>query len=150
EVSRRLREAAGDAFLARLGGDEFTVIARGGQQPSAAEALAARLLAGVADDLNIEGHRLRTGLSVGVAIYPTDGIDAATLMVNADAALYRAKAEGRCTIRFFEPDMDKRLRERRALQHDLRSAVANGELALHYQPKALTGGGIVGFEALLR
>jgi EAL domain-containing protein (putative c-di-GMP-specific phosphodiesterase class I) len=71
-------------------------------------------------------------------------------LANADAALYRAKQEGRGTIRFFESDMDKRLRERRALQHDLRSAVENGELTLHYQPQALIGGEIVGFEALLR
>src|SRR5262249_59891644 len=76
--------------------------------------------------------------------------DAASLLANADAALYRAKAEGGGTIRCFESDMDKRLRERRALQHDLRSAIEHGELTLHYQPQALIGGQIIGFEALLR
>jgi diguanylate cyclase (GGDEF)-like protein/PAS domain S-box-containing protein len=150
EVTRRLRQAADGAFLARVGGDEFTVLATEGAQPVAAEALAERLLASVTDDLDVDGHRLRTDLSIGVAIYPTDGSDAAALLANADAALYRAKQEGRGTIRFFEPDMDKRLRERRALQHDLRSAVESGELTLHYQPQALIGGEIVGFEALLR
>ncbi|HKA75247.1 MAG TPA: EAL domain-containing protein [Xanthobacteraceae bacterium] len=149
EVSRRLCVAAEGAFLARLGGDEFTIIAEG-PQPATAEALAERLLAGVAEDLDIAGHRLRIGLSVGIAIYPADGRDAGALLANADAALYRAKAEGRGTYRFFEPDMDKRLRERRALQHDLRSAVEKGELSLHYQPQALIGGDIIGFEALVR
>jgi EAL domain-containing protein (putative c-di-GMP-specific phosphodiesterase class I) len=80
----------------------------------------------------------------------TDGIDAATLLANADAALYRAKADGRGTIRCFEKDMDKHLRDRRALQHDLRSAIEKNELVLHYQPKALIAGEIIGFEALVR
>jgi diguanylate cyclase (GGDEF)-like protein len=150
EVSRRLREAAAGAFLARLGGDEFTVVAAEGSQPAAAEGLARRLLATMVDELEIDGRRLRIGLSIGVAVYPDDGTDMATLLGNADAALYRAKADGRGTIRFFEPDMDKRLRERRALQHELGSAIANGELVLHYQPQARIDGEIIGFEALTR
>ncbi len=149
EVSRRLLQAAEGTFLARVGGDEFTIIADG-PQPSTAEVLADCLLATVAGDLNIEGQQLRIGISVGVAIYPHDGIDAATLLANADAALYRAKAEGRGTIRFFEADMDKRLRARRALQHDLRSAIERNELVLHYQPQGLINGKIIGFEALIR
>jgi diguanylate cyclase (GGDEF)-like protein len=150
EVSRRLRGAAGGAFLARLGGDEFTIIAAEGPQPTTAEALAGRLLATVADDMEIEGHRLRIGLSIGVAVYPIDGADTATLLGNSDAALYRAKADGRGTIRFFEAEMDKRLRERRALQHELSSALPKGELVLDYQPQAQIHGEIIGFEALVR
>ena len=150
EVARRLQSAAGDAFIARLGGDEFTLIVADGSQPSTAEALADRLQAAVADDIESEGHRLKIGLSVGVAIYPNDGVDATSLLVNADAALYRAKADGRGSIRFFEADMDQRLRERRALQLDLRVALAHGELTLYYQPQALIGGEIIGFEALVR
>jgi diguanylate cyclase (GGDEF)-like protein/PAS domain S-box-containing protein len=150
EVSGRLRTAADGAFIARLGGDEFTLIAAEGPQPAAAEALADRLQAAVADDIEVEGHRLRIGLSIGVAIYPNDGTDATALLINADAAMYRAKADGRGSIRFFEADMDKRLRERRALQHDLRTAIARDELILHYQPQAMIDGAIVGFEALVR
>jgi diguanylate cyclase (GGDEF)-like protein/PAS domain S-box-containing protein len=150
EVSRRLQDAAGDAFLARLGGDEFIVILADGAQPSSAEALADRVLTAVADELEIEGQKIRIGLSVGVAIYPSDGDDASILLGNADAALYRAKSQGRGTICFFEADMDKRLRDRRALQHDLGSALARNELVLHYQPQALIGGQITGFEALVR
>ena len=124
------------AFLARLGGDEFAVIVTESPAPTQAARLAERLLAAVADDFEIERHRLRIGLSVGIALYPIDGTDEVALLGNADAALYRAKAEGRGSIRFFEAEMDQRLRERRALQHDLRSAVERGELVLHYQPQA--------------
>ncbi len=85
--------------------------------------LADRLLACVANDIEVGGRPLRMGFSLEVAIYPSDGMDDATLLSNADAALYRAKAEGRGTVRFFEPEMDKRLRERRMLQHDLHTAI---------------------------
>ena len=119
-----------------------------GAQPAAA--IADRLVAAFVNDFDINAQKLRVGLSVGVAIYPNHGTDAATLLSNADAALYRAKAEGRGTVRFFEAEMNEALRERRTLQRDLQSAVAGGELVLHYQPQALIGGDIVGFEALLR
>src|ERR1700674_815602 len=91
EVSRRFQAAAQGAFVARVGGDEFTFIAADGPQPSTAAALADRLVACVADDFEIDGHRLRINLSIGVAIYPADGADAMTVLGNADAALYRAK-----------------------------------------------------------
>ena len=149
-ISSRFKEIVGEAFLARLGGDEFTVVVSEGPQPSTVGVLAERLLNTVADDLEIEGERLRISLSIGIAVYPADGVDAATLIANADAALYRAKSDGRATIRFFDAGMDKRLRERRALQHDLRSAVSGGALVLHYQPQASIDGEIIGFEALVR
>jgi diguanylate cyclase (GGDEF)-like protein len=150
EASRLLRAAAGDAFLARLGGDEFTVIVAEGAQPATAERMAEELQAALAGDVVVDDHRLHVGLSIGVAIFPTDGNTATALLANADAALYRAKAEGRGTIRFFEADMDKRLRERRALQHDLRSAIERGQLSLHYQPQMRMDGSAIGFEALVR
>jgi diguanylate cyclase (GGDEF)-like protein/PAS domain S-box-containing protein len=150
ELSKRLKDAAEGAFLARLGGDEFSLILTEGAQPATAERLTARLLAAAATDIEVDGHPLRTGLSIGVAIYPTDGADAAALLANADAGLYRAKREGRGSVRFFDGQMDQRLRERRALQQDLRSAIEHGELRLHYQPQASIDGRIVGFEALAR
>ncbi len=149
EVATRLQDAAGEAFVARLGGDEFTVILEG-PQPAEAEALAARLQAAVTPDILVDGHELRIGLSIGIALYPQDGIDAAMLLVNSDAALYRAKADGRGTIRFFDADTDKRLHERRTLQIGLRQALARGEIYLHYQPQAYIDGTIIGFEALAR
>ncbi len=150
EVARRLQAAAGGAFVARLGGDEFAVILAEGEQPVAAAALAERLLAVHADDFEVEGHCLKLGMSIGVAIYPTDGADAKTLLTNADAALYRAKAETRGTALFFEAEMSARLRERYALQEDLRSAIDRGELLLHYQPQVKMSGETIGFEALAR
>ncbi len=83
-------------------------------------------------------------------MFPDDGRESTTLLANADAALYRAKAEGRGVTRFFKLDMDKRLRERHAMRHDLSAALDRGELAMFYQPQATVTGKIVGFEALLR
>jgi diguanylate cyclase (GGDEF)-like protein/PAS domain S-box-containing protein len=150
QVSARMREVAGNAFIARLGGDEFTIILQGSDQPESAAIFADRLLEAMGPEFEIQGQRLRAALSVGIAVYPNDGINAATLLSNADAALYRSKEDGRGTIRFFEAEMDRRLRERHAVQQDLQSAIARGELELYYQPQAAIGGGIIGFEALLR
>ena len=149
EMSRRLRTAAEGAFLARMGGDEFTVIIEG-PQPATAEALADKLLAAANEEIEVEGQEFRIGATLGVAIYPTDGEDATTLLGNADSALDQAKAEGRGSIRFFEAQMDHLLRARRDLQLDLRSAAACGELKLYFQPQAAIDGSVVGFEALLR
>src|SRR5579862_9294702 len=150
EIAKRLRAACEGAFVARLGGDEFTIICADGAQPSSAVALAESVLHALDGEIEVFGQTFRSGMSIGVAVYPTDGADISVLLANADAALYRAKAESRGSVRFFEPEMDKRLRERRALQHELRSALSRRELTLHYQPQASTDGEIVGFEALVR
>ena len=150
EVARRFQSVTQGHFLARFGGDEFTVITAFGPQPEDAAALAARLQTALDGDLDVSGHQLRTGLSIGVATYPADGRDETTLLGNADAALYRAKAEGRGKTQFFEIAMDQRLRERRALQTELRMAVTRGELSLHYQPQSRVSGEVVGLEALCR
>src|SRR6266851_460035 len=150
ELGNRLKSAIGTAFLARLGGDEFNIIVTDGNQPTATEELAKRIQELVSDGFNINGQAVRVGLSIGIAIYPFDGADAATLMVNGDAALSRAKRDGRGSLRFFEAEMDKQHRERRALQHELGSAIDRNELRLFYQPLARIDGEIVGFEALLR
>jgi diguanylate cyclase (GGDEF)-like protein/PAS domain S-box-containing protein len=149
-LSRRFEAAADGAFLARLGGDEFAVVSPLGQEPATGEAIAERLLQSVSGNIDVEGHPLRIGISIGIAVFPNDGRDSATLAANADAALYRAKAEGRGTVRFFEADMDRRLREWRALQQDLQMAVGRGQIILHYQPQARIDGEITGFEALAR
>jgi diguanylate cyclase (GGDEF)-like protein/PAS domain S-box-containing protein len=150
EAARRLREAAQGAFLARVGGDEFVAIVEQEPLPSSAELLASRLQAALDDDIAVDGHLFELGLSIGIAVYPRDGDDARSLFANADAALYRAKHEGRGALRFFTPAMDQQLRDRRALERDLRSAIANGELSLEYQPQRHRDGGIIGLEALAR
>jgi diguanylate cyclase (GGDEF)-like protein/PAS domain S-box-containing protein len=149
EMGRRLQAAAEGAFLARIGGDEFMLIVDG-PQPATAEALADKLTAAAAAEIEINGQEFRVGGTIGVAVYPTDGDDATTLLGNANAALNQAKAEARGSIRFFEAQMDHLLRERRDLQLDLRSAAACDELKLYFQPQARIDGGVVGFEALLR
>ena len=150
ELAGRLEQACQGAFLARTGGDEFHVITSCGAQPASAEALAEKLCAALDADIDIDGVPLRVGLTVGVAIFPQDAADAPTLVANADAALVRAKSERRGSIRFFEQSMDRQLREKRALQQDLRTALGRDEFALHYQPQANIDGEVNGFEALVR
>ncbi|MGZ3409873.1 MAG: putative bifunctional diguanylate cyclase/phosphodiesterase [Xanthobacteraceae bacterium] len=149
-VAKRFGEVAEGAFVARLGGDEFAFVVSDDKLPASAAALGDRLMAAIAGEINIQGHNLRMGLSIGVATYPNDGTDHETLLANANAALYRAKVGGRASMRFFEANMDDQLRERRALTQDLRSALDRRELTLHYQPQARIDGEIVGFEALVR
>ena len=150
EVAQRLQAVAQGAFLARIGGDEFIVITVGDAQAAAAGQLAQQLKTALSGDIEIDGRQLRIGLSIGIASCPVDGTDPTTLLANADVALYRAKAEGRDTIQFFEVEMAAQLRDRRELKHDLQSALANDELRLDFQPLARIDGEIVGFEALVR
>jgi diguanylate cyclase (GGDEF)-like protein len=149
-ISRRLQSAAQGAFIARVGGDEFTLVLETGGKPAAAGELADRLLESMMQDFDIRGQKIPIGLSIGAADYPRDAADPVTLQANADAALFRAKADGRHLVCFFNPDMDRHLRERYSLQHDLRSAIAHDELCLHYQPQATIDGEVFGFEALAR
>ncbi|WGR98599.1 EAL domain-containing protein [Bradyrhizobium sp. ISRA443] len=149
-VSERVSAAAEGAFLARLGGDEFVLIVTDSPEPSGAMALADRLLAASSGEFEIDGHRTFMGLSIGVAIYPADGADPGTLVANAEAALYRAKAEGRGRVRFFDAELDRQLREKRALHQDLHAAVSDGQFVLYYQPQAKIAGQVIGFEALVR
>jgi diguanylate cyclase (GGDEF)-like protein/PAS domain S-box-containing protein len=151
ELAEQLSALAGEAScLARLGGDEFCIITPSGEQPALAENLSERIHAAVAIDRELNGQHLRVGTSIGIAIFPADGTDATMLLNNADAALYRAKSAGRGKTRFFEIEMDNKIRERRAIQHELASAIEQNHLRLHYQPLAKIDGKVVGFEALLR
>jgi diguanylate cyclase (GGDEF)-like protein len=150
EVAGRLKGVTQDAFLARLGGDEFTVILTADDHQTAAGALAENLQAALAAEIHVGDHCVRSGMTIGIALYPSDGRDANTLLGNADAALYRGKSEGRGSIRYFEAEMDTRLRERRVLQQELRLAIERHELRVYYQPQARLDGDIIGFEALVR
>jgi diguanylate cyclase (GGDEF)-like protein len=149
-ASQRLQLAAEGAFVARVGGDEFVAMTEQQPLPSSAELLANRLRGALDGNLEIDGHSFDLDLSIGIAVYPRDGEDARSLLANADAALYRAKHDGRGAIRFFTAAMDQQLRERRALERDLKAAVANGELFLEYQPQRHRNGEVIGFEALVR
>ena len=151
-VARRLQtELRAADTLARVGGDEFVIIASMMTQPQQAADLAARLTVSMARPFDLDGRPVEIGVTIGIAVYPSDGGSQETLMHAADTALYRAKEEQRGTFRFFEPSMDEHLQERRQLEQDLRHAVSRNELVLHYQPLvSCSDGGIDGYEALLR
>ncbi|MBR1161122.1 EAL domain-containing protein [Bradyrhizobium elkanii] len=137
--------------VARLGGDEFAVIQCGVQGGDEAERLARRVVECVGAPYELNGHRVVVGCSVGISMSPGDGTTGEKLLKNADVALYRAKMEGRGTWRFFEPAMDASLQRRRAIELDLREAMAKDEFSLYYQPLYdLHLDRICGFEALLR
>jgi diguanylate cyclase (GGDEF)-like protein len=152
QVSERLQNCvrASDA-VARLGGDEFAVIQTAANQPVTATAMANRIIQELQVPFDLGGHQAVIGASIGISVAPSDGDDVDELLKKADLALYRAKEDGRGTYRFFEPEMDARMQRRRALELDLRQALALGQFVVHYQPLLnLESDQISGFEALLR
>jgi len=151
-VAERMRGCIRETdAAARLGGDEFAVVQTLINGPADTTSLAARLIETVGAPYQLDGHQILVGTSVGIAIAPADGAEPDLLMRNADTALYRCKADGGNTYRFFEPQMDARMQERRALELDLRKALANGEFTLNYQPLVnLKTGKISSCEALIR
>ena len=137
--------------VSRQGGDEFTAVLQLIGHPEDAAIAANRILEAIAEIHAIDGHELHITASIGVSIYPNDGLDAETLIKNADTAMYQAKESGRHSYRFFEPEMNVRAVDRQSIEEDLRCALRRHELTLHYQPKIdLKTGAITGAEALLR
>lgn len=151
-VAAMLREVTREVDLvARIGGDEFLIIQRGIDDLRDAQLLARRILDAFAEEMDITRDPMAVGVSIGVALFPADAANAERLRHNADVALYRAKERGRGIACFFDVEMDKLVRERRELEHDLRQAIARRQLSLMFQPLVATAGGtIVGYEALLR
>ena len=136
---------------ARLGGDEFAVLVPIAKNPEELAMLAQRLIEVIGEPYLIEGQTVTIGTTIGIAVSPGDGEDADRLLRNADLALYRAKAEGRGSFCFFEPEMDRCAQARRELEIDLREALASEQLEVHYQPLVeLASGEIIGLEALVR
>ncbi|HEX5801638.1 MAG TPA: EAL domain-containing protein [Azospira sp.] len=159
EVAQRLRAAARDGdTVARLGGDEFVLLVENlpGDDAGVAAAvdIAARVLAALDLPMHAgerEAREVPLGASLGIALYPKDGDDAATLLRHADAALYRAKEGGRGGYRFFTAEMNDEARDRLRLQSELKRALDAGQIAVHYQPQVdLASGLVTGVEALAR
>lgn len=151
-LSQRLRSEvrAGD-LVARLGGDEFTVVISDLSDANEAASVAAKLVALLGRPAQLGPVSVRVTASVGIALYPDDGSDAATLMRRADAAMYGAKASGRDGYRFFTPEMDTDAHNRLSLVSDLHDALETNSISVVFQPRVrLTDGAWVGVEALAR
>jgi diguanylate cyclase (GGDEF)-like protein len=151
-VAGRLRATVGDAdTVARVGGDEFAILQTGLKELNDTAALARRVCEAIRAPYELLGHAVIIDTSIGIAVAPNDGMEPDDLLKNADMALYGAKADGRGTHRFFEPEMDARMKSRRTLELALRAALANNEFELFYQPLvSLTDNAVTSCEALLR
>ena len=155
EISTRLAALSRSSdMVARLGGDEFAVIlecAAPEDPTTAASKLAERIIASLGQPISIGDQTVEVGASVGIAVCPNDGTDPDALLRAADIAMYRVKEEGRGAFRFFSPSMEKALRERVALEEDVRRAVAAHDIRPHYQPVVkLAENRLAGFEILAR
>jgi diguanylate cyclase (GGDEF)-like protein/PAS domain S-box-containing protein len=152
DVAKRLRESVRDSdVVARLGGDEFVIMLSGVDHTSAVAMVAEKLVASVGLSCQIGGYDLYTSPSIGIAIFPTDGLDGETLMKNADAAMYHAKAAGRNNFQFFDAKMNDVALDRLKTEHALRLALSRDEFRLHFQPVIdMVSGRVAGVEALVR
>jgi diguanylate cyclase (GGDEF)-like protein len=141
----------GSDSVSRQGGDEFVVLLLEIDRAEDAAITARRMLEAVAKSHFVDQHDLHVTASIGISIYPTDGLDADTLIKNADTAMYQAKENGRRSFQFFKPAMNVRAVERQSLEEGLRRALERHEFVVYYQPKVdLMTGAISGAEALLR
>ena len=137
--------------IARLGGDEYTLVLEDISEPDEAASVAQQLLAAFAKPFHVEGREVFCSASIGIAVYPADADNIEDLMKNADAAMYRAKEQGRNHYQFFTADMNRKAMERLLLGNSLRRALDRGEFRLYYQPQLdLRTRRVAGIEALLR
>jgi len=152
EASRRLNECLrAEDTLARLGGDEFTVLLEVIEKIQDISLVTEKILQVFRKPFTLEGHTLYLSCSIGISIYPDDGIEASDLLKNADNAMYKAKTEGRDNYQFYTKEMTEIVFERVMLESSIRQAILNNEFVLYYQPqyngKSKT---IIGMEALIR
>ncbi|MFT4120593.1 EAL domain-containing protein [Bradyrhizobium sp.] len=151
-VAASLSRCAGPTdFVARLGGDEFAIVQSAVTSVDQVNDLVARIFKAIRVPFDCMGHHLTTDASIGIALAPRHGMALDQILKNADMAMYAAKSAGRRTHRFFQPEMDARVRERRQLEIDLRHAITHGGLEVYYQPcLSLKDDRITGCEALVR
>ncbi len=152
DVARRLGEIVrGSDIVARLGGDEFVVVLTEVEGATAVARVAEKILQSLGKPYAIGGNEVHSTPSIGVAFFPNDGADSATLMKNTDTAMYHAKGKGRNNVQFFAPEMNTLASERLRLEHQLDMALSERQFELHYQPRLDGGSGrFVSVEALLR
>jgi diguanylate cyclase (GGDEF)-like protein len=151
-VATRLGQCIRDTdSIGRQGGDEFLVVLSDIVGPDAISAVADKIIEVMQEPFEVDGHTLSASLSLGIAVFPTDGTDPDALVRKADAAMYHAKEAGRNTYRFFSERMNLDSAEHLKLRTDMRRAIEQNEFVLHYQPQIdLASGAIVGVEALIR
>jgi diguanylate cyclase (GGDEF)-like protein/PAS domain S-box-containing protein len=151
-VAKRLVDCVRSSdTVSRQGGDEFVMLLSEIERPEDAAISAIRMLQAVAQVHSIDHHDLHVTASIGLSVCPDDGLDAETLIKNADTAMYQAKENGRQSYQFFTPTMNVRAVERQSLEQHLRTALERNEFTLHYQPKInISSGEITGAEALIR
>jgi diguanylate cyclase (GGDEF)-like protein/PAS domain S-box-containing protein len=151
-VATGLSQCVGNAgFVARLGGDEFAIVQTGVETAEDVIDLVTRAFEAIRTPFECRGHQLAADASIGIALAPEHGLDFDRILKNADLAMYAAKAAGRRTYRFFDPDMDAQVRARRQLEVELRQAIAASQLEVYYQPcVSLKDNRITGCEALVR
>ncbi|SDW18281.1 bifunctional diguanylate cyclase/phosphodiesterase [Thiocapsa roseopersicina] len=155
EVAHRLcRDMRESDIVARQGGDEFVVVLTALECAQDAAVVAAKILLALGEPYDIEGDRLHTSPSIGISIYPDDGLDADTLTKNADTAMYHAKEQGRNNIQFFTEALNLAAGERLTVERELRVAIEEGQLAVYYQPQLEAAADPLGYpfamEALVR
>ncbi|MBI2783624.1 MAG: EAL domain-containing protein [Gammaproteobacteria bacterium] len=151
EVARRLRALVREEdTVARLGGDEFVVVLHEVANTREVRRSAHRVLERLSGEYSVADHRYHLSVSMGVALFPSDGEDPVELLHRADAAMYQAKKDGRSTISFFQAALQSAADERFRIELGLRTALASDEFELYYQPKVMDGNRVVGAETLLR
>ena len=151
-AKRMVQRVRATDTVVRLGGDEFVIVLF--DQTKDTDVISEtvqKIQAAIAEPVRLEGHDLRVTSSIGIANYPDDGVDADSLMANADAAMYRAKEIGRDNFQFYTPTLNTKVHRKFLLQQELRNAVAQSEFVLHYQPQVdLRTGRVFAVEALIR